>query len=48
MCIYTDLNKEDDNEKLALEDDWLDGKLPQINANLNDRNEILLGLVRDM
>lgn len=48
MCIYTDLNKEDENEKLALEDEWLDGKLPQINANLNDRNEILLGLVRDI
>jgi hypothetical protein len=48
MCIYTDLNKEDDNEKLELEDAWLDGKLPQINANLNDRNEIIMGLVRDI
>lgn len=45
MCIYTGMNKDDEDEKLDLEDEWLDGKLPQINANLHDRNEILLGIV---
>ena len=47
MCIYTGLNKEEEEEKFKLEEDWLDGKLPQINSNLRDRCEILLGIVRD-
>ena len=47
MCIYTGLNKEEEEEKFKLEEDWLDGKLPQINSNLRDRCEILLGIVWD-
>ena len=48
MCIYTGLNSEDDDQKYELEDKWLDGKIPAINANLNDRGEILLKNVRSI
>jgi DUF2407 C-terminal domain len=42
MCIYTGLNKQEDEDKIELEDQWLDGKIPAINANLQDRSIILL------
>ncbi|OMJ91089.1 hypothetical protein SteCoe_6452 [Stentor coeruleus] len=42
MCIYTGIDKSDEAQKLNLEDEWLDGKIPAINANLQDRSEILL------
>ena len=42
MCIYTDMQRENDEEKLDLEDLWLDGKIPEINANLYDRSIILI------
>lgn len=48
MCIYTGINREDDEQKLNLEEEWLDGKIPAINANLQDRSEILLKNVREM
>lgn len=42
MCIYTGIDRNDEVQKMNLEDEWLDGKIPAINANLQDRSEILL------
>jgi hypothetical protein len=48
MCIYTGISKEEDELKMAMEDEWLDGKVPEINANLNDRSEIIMVKVEDI
>ncbi|CAG9331776.1 unnamed protein product [Blepharisma stoltei] len=47
MCVYSGINKDSEEEKIVLEEKWLEGKLPIINANPDERSRIMLSKLHE-
>ncbi|CAG9311873.1 unnamed protein product [Blepharisma stoltei] len=47
MCVYSGINKDTEEEKVALEEKWLEGKLPIINASPDERTRIQLNSLHE-
>jgi len=41
MCSYSGYSSSSEEQKIALENKWMEGNLPAINSNLLDRAHIL-------